>query len=102
LEVATTILTEVSGLLQSRAGITEELASREALDGREVPGNSREGSPPVTMSCKQLAAVGEPTSEQVTMFLADEVMWEAQREEWLKDDSGGEDTDYDADSGKSR
>ena len=46
--------------------------------------------------------VGEPTAEQVSMFVADEVVWEAQREEWSKEGSGGEDTDYDAASGKSR
>jgi hypothetical protein len=54
------------------------------------------------MSCEQLAVVGEPTLDQVEMFVADEVVWEAQREEWLKDGSRGDDTDYDADSGKSR
>jgi hypothetical protein len=36
------------------------------------------------------------------MWVADEVVWEAQREEWSKDGLGGEDTDYDADGGKSR
>ena len=64
--------------------------------------SSREDSPPVTMSREQLARVGEPTSEQIEMFIADEVVWEAQREEWFKEGSGGDDTDYDADSGKSR
>jgi hypothetical protein len=54
------------------------------------------------MTREQLARVGEPTAEQVAMFVADEVVWEAQREEWLKDGSGGEDMDYDANSGKSR
>ena len=101
LEVAATILTEVSSLLQSRAGITEDLASREALEERTVEG-SREDSPPATMSREQLATVGEPSSEQVTMWVADEVVWEAQREEWVKEGSGGEDTDYSANSGKSR
>ena len=102
LEVAATILTEVSGLLQSRAGIAKELALREASGEREASRNSREDSPPVTMSHEQLAMVGEPTNKQVTMWVADEVVWEAQREEWIKEGSGGEDTDYDADSGKSR
>jgi hypothetical protein len=37
------------------------------------------------MSREQLAVVGEPTSEQISMFLADEVVWEAQREEWIKE-----------------
>ena len=54
------------------------------------------------MTREQLAVVGEPTNEQVTMWVADEVVWEAQREEWSKEGSGGEDTDYDAQSGKSR
>jgi hypothetical protein len=54
------------------------------------------------MSREQLASVGEPSAEEVAMFVADEVVWEAQREEWLKEGSGGEDTDYSAASGKSR
>jgi hypothetical protein len=54
------------------------------------------------MTREQLARVGEPTTDQVEMFLADEVVWEAQREEWMKEGSGGEDTDYSAASGKSR
>jgi hypothetical protein len=62
----------------------------------------REDSPPVTMSREQLAMVGEPSAEEVAMFVADEVVWEHQRGEWMKDGSGGEDTDYDAQSGKSR
>ena len=71
-------------------------------NGEERPRGSREGSPPATMTREQLAMVGEPTSEQVSMWVADEVVWEAQREEWRKEGSGGEDTDYSADSGKSR
>ena len=67
-----------------------------------MPAVLREDSPPATMSCEQLAMVGEPTAEEVSMFMADEVVWEAQREEWIKEGSGGEDTDYSANSGKSR
>jgi hypothetical protein len=67
-----------------------------------MPAVLREDSPPVTMSREQLAMVGEPTAEEVSMFLADEVVWEAQREEWTKEGSGGDDTDYSANSGKSR
>jgi hypothetical protein len=89
-------------LLQNRVGITEGLALREAGEEREVPTGSRVDSPPVMMSCEQLAAVGEPSSEQVTMWIADEMVWEMQQEEWMKEGSGGEDTDYDAHSGKSR
>jgi hypothetical protein len=54
------------------------------------------------MTREQLAMVGEPTAEQVTMWIADEVVWEAQREEWKKEGSGGDDTDYSSASGKSR
>jgi hypothetical protein len=80
-------------------GIVVEL---EQGNGEEPVVTSRAATPPVLMTREQLARVGEPTSEQVKMFVADEVMWEAQREEWLKEGSGGEDMDYDADSGKSR
>jgi hypothetical protein len=67
-----------------------------------VSRDHREDSPPVTMTREQLAVVGEPTAEEVAMFVADEVVWEAQRAEWTKEGSGGEDTDYSAASGKSR
>ena len=99
LETAASLLTEVSVVLQERAGIVG------GLDVGEEPSTSavhREDSPPATMTREQLAMVGEPTAEEVSMFVADEVVWAAQREEWMKEGSGGEDTDYSAASGKSR
>jgi hypothetical protein len=86
-------------LLQNRV---ETVAVSEQGNGEERPRSSREVSPPVTMTREQLAMVGEPTAEQITMGIADKVVWEAQREEWAKEGSGGEDTDYSAASGKSR
>ena len=99
LEVVASLLTEVSVTLQQRVGIVADLDVGEGLSTSVGP---REDSPPVMMSREQLAMVAEPTADQVTMFLADEVVWEAQGEEWMKEGSGGEDTDYSADSGKSR
>jgi hypothetical protein len=99
LEVAAQLLTEVSVTLQSRVGI---VVGSEQGNGEEPVVTSRVATPPVLMTREQLARVGEPTSEQVEMFVANEVVWEMQREEWLKDGSGGDDTDYDAHSGKSR
>jgi hypothetical protein len=99
LEVAASLLTEASVALQQRVGIVRDLG---VGDGPSSSADHREDSPPVTMTCEQLAVVGEPTNEQVTMWVADEVVWEAQREEWSKEGSGGEDTDYSAASGKSR
>ena len=54
------------------------------------------------MTREQLAMVGELTADQVNLWIADEVVWDAQREEWAKEGSGGDDTDYSAASGKSR
>jgi hypothetical protein len=99
LETVASLLTEVSGVLQQRVGIVGDSGVGEGSSTSVV---HREDSPPVTMTREQLAVVGEPTSEQVAMWRADEAVWEAQREEWMKDGSGGEDTDYDAQSGKSR
>jgi hypothetical protein len=86
--------------LQLRVGIVAESGLEENGGGPVI--TSREATPPVLMTREQLALVGEPTAEQVSMFVADEVVWEMQREEWLKDGSRGDDTDYDANSGKSR
>jgi hypothetical protein len=77
LEVAASLLTAASVSLQQRVGIDAGLVVGE---GEDIPAASREGSPPVTMSREQLAVVGEPMSNQVEMFVADEVVWEAQRE----------------------
>jgi hypothetical protein len=99
LEVAAQLLTEVSVTLQSRVGI---VAGLEQGNGEEPVVTSRAATPLVLMTHEQLALVGELTAEQVSMFVADEVVWEMQREEWLKEGSGGDDTDYSADSGKSR
>jgi hypothetical protein len=85
--------------LQQRVGTAEVLIAGEETS---IPVVSRADSPPVTMTREQSAVVGEPSSEQVTMWIVDEVVWEAQREEWMKEGSGGDDTDYDAQSGKSR
>jgi hypothetical protein len=99
LEVAAQLLTEVSATLQSRVGI---VAASEQGSGEEPVVTSRVATPPVLMTRELLARVAEPSTEQIEMFLADEVVWEAQREEWTKEGSGGEDTDYSANSGKSR
>ena len=99
LEVAASLLTEVSVTLQARVGIVGDSV---VGDGPSTSAGHREDSPPVTMNREQLVRVGEPTAEQVSMWMADEVVWEAQREEWAKEGSGGEDTDYSAASGKSR
>ena len=99
LEVAASLLTKASVTLQQRVGIAVDL---DVGEGPSMSAGHREDSPPVTMSREQLAVVGEPTAEEVSMFLADEVVWEAQREEWMKEGSGGDDTDYSANSGKSR
>ena len=99
LEVAASLLTEASVALQQQVGIVGDSgvgAEPSTSAGR------REDSPPVTMSREQLARVGEPSAEEVAMFVADEVVWEAQSVEWTKEGSGGDDTDYDAQSGKSR
>jgi hypothetical protein len=97
--VAARLLTEASVSLQQRVGIVEDSGVGE---GPSISAGRREDSPPVTMSREQLARVGEPSAEEVAMFVADEVVWEAQREEWTKEGSGGDDTDYSANSGKSR
>jgi hypothetical protein len=81
-------------------GIVEELVSEG--NGEDPVLTSRAATPPVLMTREELAQVGEPTADQVTMFYVDEAVWEAQREEWMKEGSGGEDTDYNAHSGKSR
>jgi hypothetical protein len=99
LEVAASLLTEASVALQQRVGIVGDLG---VGDEPSTSAGHREDSPPVTMSREQLVRVGEPSAEEVAMFVADEVVWEAQREEWSKEGSGGDDMDYDADSGKSR
>jgi hypothetical protein len=74
--------------LQARVGIVEGLGLEEVMES-PIRRTSGEASPPVLMTHEGLALVGEPSAEQVAMFVADEVVWEAQREEWVKDGSGG-------------
>jgi hypothetical protein len=75
LEVAVLLLTEASVSLHQRVGI---ITDSDAGEGPSIPVGPREDSPPVTMTREQLVMVGEPTAKQVSMFVADEVVWEAQ------------------------
>jgi hypothetical protein len=88
LEQAATALTEVLVLRLNRVATKGELVLERdgGIPTRRT--SSKESSPPVLMSCEGLACVREPTGEQVAMFVANEVVWEAQREEWMKEMEG--------------
>jgi hypothetical protein len=89
LKQVATALTEASVLLLNWVATKGESVLERDGGSPTRRTSSEESSPPILMNCEALARVGEPTGKQVTMFVANEVVWEAQREEWVKETEGG-------------